>query len=115
MEPGFHEAETVAETSAGEPPGSVEVPGFEVLRSIGRGSYGTVYLGRSTSGWWRAIKVCRLDERGGRDQERELRGLRRYEPVSRSDAGFLGILDLGENREAGYFYCVMELADDVAG
>ena len=108
MVPGqSHEAERV--------PGSpISVPGYEVLKAIGRGSYGTVFLARGPSGLWRAIKVCRRDDRNGRDFERELRGLRRYEPVSRTDPGFRGILDLGENRDEGYFYCVMELADDVA-
>ncbi len=93
----------------------IEVPGYELVKVIGRGSYGTVYLGRSASGQWRAIKVCRRDERNVKDLDREWRGLQRYEPVSRSTPGFLAILDLGEDPAGEGFYCVMELADAVSG
>ena len=36
----------------------------------------------------------------------------KFEPVSRSHEGFVDILQVGRNDETGYFYYVMELADD---
>ena len=44
--------------------------------------------------------------------EREFKGLQKFEPISRSHDGFVDILQLGRNDPAGYFYYVMELADD---
>jgi len=44
--------------------------------------------------------------------ERELAGIYKFEPISRSHEGFVDILHIGRHDEAGYFYYVMELADD---
>jgi serine/threonine protein kinase len=45
--------------------------------------------------------------------EREFTGILKFEPVSRLHDGLVDILQVGRNEAAGYFYCVMELADDV--
>src|SRR5439155_17894259 len=45
--------------------------------------------------------------------EREFAGIEKFEPISRTHPGFVGILHIGRNREAGYFYYVMEVADDI--
>jgi serine/threonine protein kinase len=47
-----------------------------------------------------------------RPYEREFLGVQRFEPLSREDEGFVDILQTGRNDEGGYFYYVMELADD---
>src|SRR5207247_6972593 len=44
--------------------------------------------------------------------ERELSGIRKFEPVSRSHEGFVDVLQVGINEEQGFFYYVMELGDD---
>src|SRR5262249_3984572 len=44
--------------------------------------------------------------------EREFEGIRRYEPISRTSGGLVHVLHVGRNDAAGYFYYVMELADD---
>ena len=44
--------------------------------------------------------------------EREFEGIMRYEPVSRSHAGLVDILQVGRNDDEGFYYYVMELADD---
>ena len=107
MTPGqIHE-----ETAGARPP--IEVPGYTLVKVIGRGSYGTVYLARSESGRWRAVKVCRRDGANVRDTDREWRGLQQYEPISRSDPGFLATLDRGEGPDGSWFYSVMELADGI--
>src|SRR5262249_49790119 len=47
-----------------------------------------------------------------RPYEREFAGIKRFEPISRSHEGFVDILQVGRNDEAGHFYYVMELGDD---
>lgn len=92
-----------------------QVPDHELLTRVGRGSYGEVWLARNVMGSFRAIKVVyRASFDSDRPYEREFSGLQKFEPVSRTHPGFVALLHMGRNAEAGYFYCVMELADDVA-
>jgi WD40 repeat protein/serine/threonine protein kinase len=93
---------------------SFQVPDHVLLRQIGRGSYGDVWLGRSVLGTYRAIKIIqrsRFDRASPFD--RELEGIRRFEPISRTDEGFVHILQIGKHAN-DYFYYVMEAADDLA-
>src|SRR5215813_10780138 len=89
------------------------VPGHELLLSIGGGSYGQVWLARNVIGTLRAVKVVWRStfEQVGHF-EREYKGLQRFEPISRSHEGLVDILQVGRDDEAGYFYYVMELADN---
>ena len=65
-------------------------------------------------GTYRAVKIVRRGSfSDGCPFEREFAGLKRFEPISRSHPGFVGILHVGRNEGGGYFYCIMELADDV--
>lgn len=90
------------------------VPDHELIRLIGRGSYGEVWLGKNTLGAYRAVKIVYEQTfRHRRPFEREFHGVQKFEPISRSHEGLMDILQVGRNDEAGYFYCVMELADDV--
>ncbi len=82
---------------------------------IGSGSYGDVWLARNTVGTFRAAKVVyRRSFDSTRPFEREWAGIQKFEPVSRSHAGFLDVLQIGVNEPDGYFYHVMELGDDCA-
>ena len=91
------------------------VPDYELLRCIGRGSYGEVWLARSVVGGFRAVKVIyRQAFDHDRPYEREWEGIRQFEPVSRAHPSQLNVLHVGRNDSAGYFYYVMELADDAA-
>jgi len=84
-----------------------------LLRRIGRGSYGEVWLARNAVGTLRAVKVIyRANFADVRPYEREFTGIQKYEPISRSNEGLVDILQIGRNESAGYFYYVMELADD---
>jgi len=88
------------------------VPDHELLRLIGKGSYGEVWLARNIMGVWRAVKVVtRAAFDSDRPFERELAGIQRYEPISRTGEGLVPILHVGGLRDKGYFYYVMELAD----
>jgi len=99
-----------APSSCAPPP---RVPDHELVRAIGRGSYGEVWLAKSVLGSYRAVKVVRRRSfSDGRPFEREFAGLQRFEPISRAHHGFVSILHVGRNERCGYFYCVMELADD---
>jgi len=97
------------------PEGAVpEIPDLEMLRVIGTGAYGEVWLARTVTGACRAVKVVwREDFEDERSFERELRGVREYEPIARGNPGLVHILHVGQ-REGAHpcYYYVMELADD---
>src|SRR5439155_12039883 len=80
---------------------------------IGRGAYGEVWLARNVMGTLRAVKlIWRRQFESQRPYEREFAGIQGYEPVSRSSGGLVHVLHVGRNEPEGYFYYVMELADD---
>src|SRR5437870_3530788 len=91
------------------------VPDHKLLRCIGRGSYGEVWLVRNVLGDFRAVKVVyRKNFEHDRPYEREFEGIQKFEPISRLHDSQVDILHVGRNDAAGYFYYVMELADDAA-
>ena len=90
-----------------------QVPDHEVMRCIGRGSYGEVWLARGVTGAWRAVKVVRREDfESERTFEREFQGILSFEPISRDHEGLVDILHVGRNVEEGFYFYVMELADD---
>ncbi|PYJ02173.1 MAG: hypothetical protein DME25_16735 [Verrucomicrobia bacterium] len=93
-------------------PAAPPIPNHEMLRSIGQGAYGEVWLARDEIGAYHAIKIIHrksFDDSGPFD--REFRGIQQYTPISRTHHGLVRILRVGRNQEAGYFYYIMELAD----
>ena len=86
-----------------------------MLRVIGRGAYGEIWLARTVTGALRAVKIVyRSTFESERAFLREFEGMSAFEPISRGHAGFIDILHVGRTGE--YLYYSMELADDhVAG
>ncbi|HEX4083482.1 MAG TPA: protein kinase, partial [Chthoniobacteraceae bacterium] len=84
-----------------------------MLRIIGRGSYGEIWLARGLTGVYRAVKVVyRNTFESERSFAREFEGMSSFEPISRDHDGFVDILHVG--RTETFFYYIMELADDDA-
>lgn len=90
------------------------IPDYELVRLIGRGSYGDVWLARSLTGTYRAIKIVWQDRfADSQPFDREFRGLTEFAAISLVDSRQLALLHVGRNDAAGFFYYVMELADDI--
>ena len=105
---------THASTPVANPEALPFVADHELLRRVGVGAYGEVWLARSVTGIRRAIKIVwRKSFEHERTYEREFAGLKKFEPLSRQHPGLVDILHVGRNDPEGYFYYVMELADDV--
>lgn len=107
-----HDLSRVAGSKEGSAPPPPRIPDHELLRCIGKGSYGEVWLARNVMGTYRAVKIVhRRNFEDDRPYEREFEGIQRFEPISRSHPSQVNILHVGRNDEAGCFYYVMELAD----
>jgi serine/threonine protein kinase len=92
---------------ATEPP---SIPDYALLRRIGGGSYGDVWLARSATGAWRALKIVwRHTFEDDRPFQREFEGIQHFERLSREHPSQIALFHVG--RGEGYFYYVMELAD----
>ena len=91
------------------------IPDHEVLRKVGGGAYGEVWLARGVTGALRAVKVLwREDFDDERSFEREFEGILKFEPISRDHPGMVNILHVGRSVDGNaFYYYVMELGDDV--
>ena len=81
---------------------------WRLVREIGHGAYGVVYLAVGSDGKRAAVKVCRREEIGEERYARELRGARLYSAIPRT-TGLVCMKELVE--EPWGFYSVMDLAD----
>lgn len=106
--PGFDSSAPVSVAVA-----APSIPEYELVRIVGRGSYGDVWLGRGITGVWRAIKVVwRHRFTDAEPFEREFRGLKEFAEISLGESSQMTVLHVGRNDVSGFFYYVMELADD---
>jgi WD40 repeat protein/serine/threonine protein kinase len=95
------------------PPTLPIIPEYTVVRFIGEGSYGQVWLAQNVLGGYRAVKVIYEKRFSTKTPyNREFTGIEKFEPISRSHEGFLDVLQVGKNDADGFFYYVMELGDD---
>jgi len=89
------------------------VPEHQLIRLVGRGSSGQVWLARNSLGTYRAVKIVQQPFPSGQRTGREFQGILSFEPVSRLHDGLVDILQVGGGEEENSFYYVMELADDI--
>ncbi len=98
---------------ASNPEGLPAIPDHELLRLVGRGAYGDVWLARDVLGSFHAVKIIRRAAFDHADPyDREFRGLQKFTPISRAHPGLVHILHVGRNVAADCFYYVMEAGDD---
>ncbi len=70
-------------------------------------------MARSVTGALRAVKVVwREDYDYPEAFEREFEAIKRFEPISRRHPGIVPILQVGRSDVEGFYYYIMELADD---
>jgi len=86
---------------------------YTLIKRIGSGAYGEVWLAQSVTGAYRAVKIVwREDFELTKTFHREFLGIQQFEPISRGHPCLVHILHVGWNEARGFYYCVMELADD---
>lgn len=90
------------------------IPDYQLLKNVGEGSFGEVWLARSLTSGYRAIKVVhRKNFSNARPFEREFEGVKNFAEISRSHPGWVSILHVGKDDRVGHFYYVMDPADDL--
>src|SRR5438445_13795980 len=93
--------------SDGNSPKVPDISNFEMLRPIGGGSYGQVWLARDVLGEYRAVKVVRRSQFvDDRPYDREFEGIRRLQQLSKRHAALVDLFHAG--RGDGFFYYVWE-------
>ena len=100
-------------SSQQQPP---EVPDFDLIRPVGRGGFGEVWLATNrTTGQLRAIKIIPLREPGQTDHAaREIASLTRLQAnLDRQHANLVTIHHVGKT--AHHLFYVMDPADDIGG
>jgi serine/threonine protein kinase len=90
-----------------------QIPDYVLIRRIGKGSYGEVWLAQGVTKIFRALKVV---HRSAFDSEhpydREFGGVTKFLPISQEHTGYSRLFHVGKNDE--FFYYVMDIADDVS-
>ncbi|RME67552.1 MAG: hypothetical protein D6781_12975, partial [Verrucomicrobia bacterium] len=91
-----------------------DIPDLTLIKKIGTGSYGDVWLARTVTGVYRAVKVVeRARFREERPYQRELEGITHFQRLAANRPRQLALMHVGVNEAEGFFYYIMELADDV--
>jgi CHASE2 domain-containing sensor protein len=92
------------------------IPDHTLVKCIGRGAYGEVWLARDVIGRHDAVKIVKARNfPHAAPYEREFKGIEQFAPISRTHPGLMQILHVGRHDAAGYFFYIMELADDASG
>ncbi len=94
-------------------PARLKIPDHTLIRCIGEGAYGQVWIARNAVGLYHAVKVVYRDRFGTEvPYERAFRGIEHFMPISRSRQGFVHILHVGRNDDIEAFFYIMEAGDD---
>ena len=91
------------------------VPNYSLIRRIGGGAYGDVWLARDLVGNFCAVKAVYRDRFPRAEPfEREFHGIERFSSISRTHPGWVDVLHIGRfGDDEGFFY-IMEIGDDEA-
>jgi serine/threonine protein kinase len=93
----------------------LSIPDHTLVRRVGKGAYGEVWLARNAIGAFHAVKIVQRREfPSDAPYEREFRGIQKFMPISRSHPGFVHVLHVGRNEAMGFFFYIMEPCDDVS-
>src|SRR5262245_22245640 len=91
-----------------------DISDHQLIRRIGEGAFGEVWLARNVLGAYRAVKIVRRSKfDSDRPFQRELDGIKHFDRVSRSHPGFVNILHVACNQPPTCFHYIMEAADDL--
>ena len=97
--------------SISKPP---HISDYQLICMIGEGAFGQIWLGRDALGLYRAVKVIRYEDFDSLESyQAEYHGIRHYAPYSRKYEGLMEIHHVGIHKKEGYYYYVMDLADDL--
>ena len=100
---------------------TLDLPGLTLLRPVGSGSFGEVWLARTVTGQFRAVKIVWLRRSGEACAEASLqelgdrvfRGVQEYvRRIPPGSSAGLAVLHVDRDPGGRFFYYVMELADD---
>ncbi|HUS35206.1 MAG TPA: serine/threonine-protein kinase, partial [Verrucomicrobiae bacterium] len=90
------------------------IPNYELIRKIDEGAYGQVWLARDLTDVFHAVKIIyRKNFSEQRPFEREFEGVKNFVTFSRSHPGCVNVRHVGKDQVGGFFYYVMEPADDL--
>jgi serine/threonine protein kinase len=101
---------------------SPSIPNFELIRPIGEGGFGVVWLARTVTGKLRAVKWIRKDhfQQAGLSQvgaetlfRLEFQGVERFEDLAASAPELISIFLIGWTKDKEAYYYVMPLADSL--
>ncbi len=80
----------------------VVIPDLDLIKRIGKGSYGEVWLAKSAIDTLRAVKIVyRGNFDDARPYQREFSAIEDYEPISRSHHNQVHILQVGRRDRQG--------------
>ena len=97
--------------STSKPP---HISDYQLICMIGEGAFGRIWLGRDALGLYRAVKVISYEDFDSLESyQAEYYGIRHYAPYSRKYEGLMEIHHVGIHKKDGYYYYVMDLADDL--
>ena len=88
------------------------IPDYELIRVIGKGSFGEVWVALDATGSPCALKIIYKGVSDDQIFNKELEGVTSYLPISRSNLGLVTILHVGKDPENEFYYYTMELADN---
>jgi CHASE2 domain-containing sensor protein len=91
-----------------------KIPDYDLVKKIDEGAYGQVWLARDLTDVYQAVKIVyRKNFSEQRPFEREFEGVKNFVTFSRSHPGCVNVRHVGKDQVGGFFYYVMEPADDL--